>query len=67
MDRSTATRRTLKRCTEAKGFDQVQAARPQLLPRYARVLESLGRVEGLALREQIEDRLLEHLGVAFEA
>jgi mRNA-degrading endonuclease toxin of MazEF toxin-antitoxin module len=29
--------------------------------------ESLGRVEDPGLREQIEDRLLEHLGIVFEA
>lgn len=32
-----------------------------------RLLESLGRVEDQSLREQIEDRLLEHLGIVLES
>lgn len=32
-----------------------------------RLIESMGRVEDRSLREEIEDRLLEHLGIAFEA
>lgn len=32
-----------------------------------RLIEAMGRVEDPSLREEIEDRLLEHLDIAFEA
>jgi mRNA interferase MazF len=32
-----------------------------------RLIEAMGRVEGQSLREEIEDRLLEHLDIALES